>query len=167
MSNRLQRLKYFKLLVGELKEYLADESCLQATLQIMSTIRFQIKSGRTIGRQGGSLRWTVHIGMLICELLVNGTPPSSIPDNIQTISAALTVSEVNELPSLDYVCKCFIFMKSLNGVIASCRIVKAENWHQIFTDGTTQRQIKFQNLAIGLMTDGNFESVIASSCIFL
>ena len=67
MSNRLQRSKDLKLLVGELKEELADESHPRESIQIMSTILLQIKRERNIGRRGGSLRWTVHIIMLICE----------------------------------------------------------------------------------------------------
>ena len=37
-------------------------------------------------RHGGSKQWQVWVVQLICELLVNGTPPSSVPDNIQTMS---------------------------------------------------------------------------------
>ena len=83
------------------------------------------------------------------------------------MSAALTVSEVNELPLLDYERKCCIFFQNLNDMLAPWRLQKAENLQQIFTDGTTRRQIVFHNLVIGLMTDGGFESVIASSFIFL
>ena len=128
----------------------------------MSTIRLLINCEITIGRLGGSLRWPVHIVMLICELLVNGTPPSIITANIKTMSAALTGSEVNELPSLEYVYKFHVVVQNLNDVLAACRLGKSENWHHIFTDGTTRRQITFQNLVIGLMTDGHFESVISS-----
>ena len=56
MSNMLKRLKNLKLLVGELKGELADESNLQETLQRMSTTRLQIKREINIGRQGGSLQ---------------------------------------------------------------------------------------------------------------
>ena len=76
-------MKDLKLLVGELKEELADESHLLETLQRMSTTRLKIKRERTTGRQGRSLRWLVHIVMLICEILVNETSPTAIPDNIQ------------------------------------------------------------------------------------
>ena len=161
----LQRLKDSKLLVGELKEETKDESHLLEALQRMITIRLKIKRERTIGRQGGSLWWTVHIVMLICELLLNGTPPSDITANTKTMSAALNGSEVNEIPSLDYVCKCRVVVKNLNDMLATCRPGKTDNWHQIFTDGTTRSQITSQNLVIGLMADGNFESVIASSSV--
>ena len=139
ISNRLQRLKDLKLLVGELKEKLADESHPQETLQRMSTICLQIKRERTIGRQGVSLQWPVHIVMLICELLVNGTPPYSIPTNIQTMSANITGSEVNDLPSLDYVHKCRVVMQNINDKLSACSLVNSWNWHQIFTDVTTRR----------------------------
>ena len=49
MSNRLQRLKYLKFLVGEVKEELADESNIRITLQRMSTILLKIKRERIIG----------------------------------------------------------------------------------------------------------------------
>ena len=93
----------------------------------MSTIRFQINLERTIRYQGGSLRWPVHIVMLICEILVNGNPPSAIPYNIQTMSAALTVSEVNYPQSLDYERKCCIVVQNINNILAACGLVKSEN----------------------------------------
>ena len=128
----------------------------------MSTIRLLINCEITIGRLGGSLRWPVHTIILICEFLVNGTPPSAIPANTQTMSAALTGSETNEISSLDYVRKCRVIVQNLNDMLAACIRGKADNWHQILTDGTTRRQITFQNLVIGLITDGYIESVIAS-----
>ena len=133
----------------------------------MSTIRLKIKRERNIGRQRGSLRWPLHIVMLICEPLVNVTTTYAIPDNIQKTSNTLTGSEADEITSLDYVRKCRVFMQSLNGMLAAYILGKADNWHHIFTNGTTRRQITFQNLVICFMTDVDFESVISSSCIFL
>ena len=89
------------------------------TVQRMSTIRLQIKRDRTIGRQRGSLRWPFHIVMLICELVDNGNPPSTIPDNIQTMYAALTAIEVNDITSLDYVRKCCVFVQNINDMLAT------------------------------------------------
>ena len=63
--------------------------------------------------------------MLICDILVNGTPPSAIIANIQTISAALTVSELNELPPLYYVRKCRVAVHSLNYMLADFILGKA------------------------------------------
>ena len=55
LSNRLQRLKYLKLIVGELKEELSDEFHLLETLQIMSTIHLKINLERIIGHRRRSL----------------------------------------------------------------------------------------------------------------
>ena len=55
MSNKLQRLKELKFLVGELKKDIADEYQLKETLQIMSTICLQIKREKNIGREEGYL----------------------------------------------------------------------------------------------------------------
>ena len=160
-------LNDLKLLVGKLTEELADEYHLREALQIMSTICLQIKRERSIERPRGSLQWPVYIVMLICDLLVNATPPSANPANIQTMSAALAVCEVIEIPSLYYVRKCCVVINYLNDMLAACRLGKADNGHQISTDGTTWRQITFQKLMIGLMKDGDFELVISSLCIFL
>ena len=59
-----------------------------------------IKRERQVGRLGVSRNWTVHIVLFTCEILVNGTPPSAVPTNILTVSAALTGTEACELPSI-------------------------------------------------------------------
>jgi len=41
------------------------------------------------------------------------------------------------------------------------------SWHQAFTDGTTRRQIAFQNLVIALLEDGNLDPVIVSSSMYV
>ena len=72
---------------------------------------------------------------------MNATPLSAITSNIQTMSAALSGYEVNELPALDYVRKCCVVVQYLNDMLAACRLGKADNGHQIFTDETTWRKI--------------------------
>ena len=53
---------------------------------------------------------------------MNGNPNSVIPSNIQTISAALTGSEVNEIPSLEYVHKCRVVVQNINDMLDDCRL---------------------------------------------
>ena len=48
----------------------------------MKVSRRELKKKRKTGRRGGGAQWEVWVVQLICELLVNGTPPSAIPDNI-------------------------------------------------------------------------------------
>ena len=105
--------------------------------------------------------------ILICELLVNGTPPSAISANIQTTSAAFTGAEASELPSVSFIRHCRTVLQNLNETLAALRLGNADNWHQLFTNGTTRRQIAFQNLVIALMEDGKLDPVIVSSCMIL
>ena len=167
--------------LGKLRDDLADESnarasadanadeekALREKLERMRVIRTEIKKEKPIGRKGGGHRWPVHVVLLVCELLVSGTPPSAVPGSIQSSSVAFTGAEAKELPTVDFVRKCRTVVENLNLMLGGLRLGKAPTWHQIFTDGTTRRQIASQNLVIGLMENGEFDSVIASSCIYL
>lgn len=53
----------------------------------------------------------------------------------------------------------------MNEALAALRLGTAETWHQLFTDGTSRRQIAFQNLVIALMENGKLDPVIVSSCM--
>ena len=146
---------------------LADESHEREALERMQTIKLEIKRQRLVGRQGGSGKWSVHIVMLICKLLVNSTPPSAVPANIQTASAAFTGAEARKFPSIDFVRKCRIVLQNLNKTLVALRLGNTSTWRQFFNDGTTQRQIAFQNLVIALREDGKLDPVIVSSCMIL
>ena len=106
-SNRLSLLKNIRLQVHELKDQLADESKQRYALERLQTIQLQIKKERPIGRRGGASRWPVHVVLLICELLVNGTPPTVVRKNIQTTSAFFTGKETSESPpSVNFIRGC-------------------------------------------------------------
>ena len=150
-SKRLSMLKELKCSLNNTKDMLADESHQREALERMQTIKLEIKNERAVGRRGGSGKWPVHIVLLICELLVNGTPPSAVPATIQTTSAAFTGAEANELPTVNCVRQCCTVLQTLNETLSALRLGKADTWHQLFTDGTTCRQIAFQNLVIALM----------------
>jgi len=166
-KHRLSMLKELKSQLHEAKDMLADESHQREALERMQTIKLEIKRQRSVGRRGGSGKWPVHVILLICELLANGTPPSAIPANIQTTSAALTGAEATELPSIIFLRQCRTLLQTLNETLSSLRLGNADTWHQLFTDGTTRRQIAFQNLVIALMVDGKLDPVIVSSCMIL
>ena len=166
-SKRLSMLKDLKCQLNDAKDLLADESHQREALERMQTIKLEIKKQQTVGRRGGSAKWPVHIVLLICELLVNGTPPSAVPATIQTTSAAFTGAETSELPSVSFVRQCRTVLQSLNETLSALRLGNATTWHQLFTDGTTRHQMAFQNLVIGLMEDGKLDPVIVSSCMVL
>ena len=166
-KKRLTMLKGLKSQLQEAKDMLADESHQRKALERMQTIKLEIKRQRSVGRHGGSRKWPVHVVLLICELLVGGTPPSAIPANIQTMSAAFTGAEATELPSINFVRQCRTVLQNINETLSALRLGQADTWHQLFTDGTTRRQIAFQNLVIALMVDGKLDPVIVSSCMIL
>ncbi|KAL7553861.1 hypothetical protein ACHAWF_017485 [Thalassiosira exigua] len=44
-------------------------------------------------------------------------------------------------------------VENLNHLSAGMRLGNADKWHQLFTNGTSRRQLEFQNLVIALMED--------------
>ena len=68
---------------------------------------------------------------------------------------------------MNFVRECRVVLQNLNETLSAFRLGTAESWHQAFTDGTTRRQIAFQNLVIALMEDGDLDPVIVSSCMFV
>ena len=104
---------------------------------------------------------------MICELLVNGTPPSAISLNLQTLYETLYAEEPSHTPSLSYVRHCRTLIQIIGKTITAYKLAYGDNWKQIFFDATTRRQVPFQALIIGLMSDGVLDPVIVSSCIFM
>ena len=105
--------------------------------------------------------------MLVCELLCNGVPPACVRETLQTTLAYFTGSVVTELPSVSYVRECRTVPQIFNDLLRAYKLGMNATWKQLCTDGTTRRQIGFQSLVIGLLTEKGFASVIASSCIFM
>ncbi len=52
-------------------------------------------------------------------------------------------------------------------MLAAFTLGKTKKWWQVFNDGISRRQIAFQNLVIGIENGDKFQSVIASSLIYL
>ena len=125
-SRRLALLREMKVALNECSDELAAESQSRNTLERMQTIQLQIKRERAVGRRGGGSKWPVHIVLLICELLVAGTPPSAVPGNLQATSAYFTGSEASELPRVGFVRHCRVVVQSLNETMAALRLGKAD-----------------------------------------
>ena len=150
-----------------MKDDLADKSHLCKNLEKMGIIFRGIKKERLIGRCGGQSHWPLHICMLVCELLCNIVPPACVREKLQTTLTYFTGSVVTKLPYVSYVRDCRTVLQILNDHLGAYKLGMNATWKQLCTDGTTRRQIGFQSLMIGLLTEKSFESVIASSCIFM
>ena len=168
-SRRLEVVRELRVRVTVLNESLADESHQRVALERLCALRIDIKRERVVGRNGngGTGRWPVRIVLLICELLVNGTAPRAVPANIRSVSETITGQPIAHSPSVNFVRQCRVVVQNLNEMLAAFCLGHAKKWRQIFTDGTSRRQVAFQNLVIGVLNGDEFESIIASSCIFL
>jgi hypothetical protein len=109
------------------------------------------------GRRGSSL-WPLYVWELILEQLVNGTPPSSVNDNIilhvRKFSPSTTIKE---LPSIWTIWRARTVLLVVCQCIATYRLAKADRWEQLFTDATGRRQVNFQNLVISIEEDELFQ----------
>ncbi len=134
-------------------------------------LRKEWETEREAGRTGGSCRWPLWVVELICELLVNGTPPSAIPANIGTMYQTLYGREPDEpLPSDNFVRECRVVVEVIGETIAAIKLSAAENWDQLWFDATTCRQTSFTAIIIGLLNGNEFadiDPVVVSSCVFM
>jgi hypothetical protein len=105
-------------------------------------------------RRGGARQWPIWVVQLIFELLVNGTAPSAIPANIQTMYETLYGETPSDVPSVNFVCQCRVVVEVIGETITALKLAAAENWDALWTDSTTRRQIPFAALVIGLLGDG-------------
>jgi len=118
---------------------------------------------------GGGRQWPPWVVQLICELLITGTPPSAIPQIIQTFCETLLQEKPKELPSVNFVEECRVIMEVIGKTIVAIKLAHAPKWDQLWYDGTTRRQIPFRALIIGMLAGDNnmIDPVVVSSCIFM
>ena len=91
------------------------------------------------------------------EQLINGTPPSSVNENIFAMLKTFSPSiEIKELPSIWTIRRARTVLLVIVQVLATYRIGKANKWVQLFTDGTSRRQNAFQDLIISIEEDDMF-----------
>lgn len=110
------------------------------------------------GSRGRS--WPLFIWELIIEQIVNGTPPSSVNSNIVSMLQTFSPStKISELPSIWTIRRARTVLLVIVQTLASYRIAKANKWEQLFTDGTSRRQVSFQDLIISIEEDELFKYV--------
>ncbi len=99
----------------------------------------------------------------------HGTPPSAIPQIIQTFCETLLQEKPKELPSINFVRKCRVIMEVIGETIVAIKLAHTPKWDQLWYNGTTRRQIPFGALIIGMLAGENnmIDPVVVSSCIFM
>ena len=100
------------------------------------------------------MKWPLYVWDLIITEIVNGTPPTAIPDNI--VSRIRTFSPntvIKELPSKWTVrCALSVIYVIVQTLAAYC-LGQSHKWRQAFIDGTRRRQVAMQNLLIDIDED--------------
>jgi hypothetical protein len=91
---------------------------------------------------------------IIMEQLINGTPPSSVNENI--FAMLKTFSPSIEIKELRTIRRARTVLLVIVQVLATYRIGKANKWVQLFTDGTSRHQNAFQDLIISIEEDDMF-----------
>ena len=74
---------------------------------------------------------------------------------------------VKVVPSVSWIRRCRTILRIIGETLASYRLAKAEDWKQLFTDGTSRRQSAIQNLIIGIKEDNMLQNIVLSSSIIL
>jgi hypothetical protein len=166
-TNRMNKITELRKESSQLKDNLARVMKEMASNLVMTdtvTSPSQIELKR-VGRGG---KWQPWVIQYICELLVIGTPPASIPSIISSSYQTYYGKEPEDIPQISFVRQCRVIVQVIGETIAAIKLASAEKWDQLWTDATTRRQCPFQALIIGLMdTEKNLDPVIVSSCIFL
>ena len=142
-----------------------EEEC-QTPCVVGGSKIFQFKKERKIGQRGGSSKWPIPVVQIVIEQSVNGSPPTSIRCNIVSFAAlAIPNSNITELPGLSFIRECRVAINIIGETLTAYRLAKATKWEQVFTDGTSRRQISLQNLVIALLDDEIMKPLILSSSI--
>ena len=147
--HRLHKLRIAKGKEKRLRDTLEDDRLPKKHTGISGNFSQRVIQWEAeVGRHGGARRWLIWIVQLICELLVDGAPPSSIPGIIRTTYSTYNKKEPNNLPSVNFVRQCRVIVQIIGETLAAIKLARVEEWSQMFTDSTTRRQISFQNLII-------------------
>ena len=122
----------------------------------------------TSGR--GGKKWPRGIVLLIIELLVNGTAPSAILDDLRLTYATLLNRKPKEVPSVDFCRKCRTVCDQFNEAMVGILLAR-RGWKTLHTDEKSCRQTPFQTMTIGTIDEEDEEdelrNILVSSCIFM
>lgn len=77
----------------------------------------------------------------------------------------LGVPIIEELPSLRFMRNCRTVSLHLTKTLATFEIARQDSFTQLFTDGTSRRQTKFQNIVVGILTPAGYHRVALDGCV--
>lgn len=102
------------------------------------------------------------------EMLCNGTPPHSVCGNTVSLTKATRGNaETKEPPSTTHIQGLRTRTSAIAATLVAHVLGKEKKWAQPFTDGTSWRQVAFQNLIVGALEDDKLCLLVSSSAIVL
>ena len=114
--------------------------------------------GKVCEGNRGNLHWPLYVWELILEQIANGTPPSCINGNFVTMIKIFSLTtQICDLPSIWTIRRAQTVLLVIVQTLATYRSAKADKWEQLFTDGTSRRQVAFQNLVVSIEEDDLFK----------
>ena len=157
-------LQYKQQLAIQHDEIIALEEKLDTVLKELNEANAAVPIkvfGKACEGNRGNLRWPLYVWELILEQIVNGTPPSCINNNIVTMIKIFSpTTQIHDLPSIWTIRRAQTVLLVIVQTLATYRIAKADKWEQLFTDGTSRRQVAFQNLVVSIEEDDLFKQVL-------
>ena len=150
----------------EMDQALSDDR-LEKAVEEASTPEFVFEMERYGIR---SKRWSLRIIQLILELLVAGTPPSSINASIVAFVKNLAPHvkvKINHLPSIWFIRRCRSVLLIVCQLLAAHRLANSPKCGAMHSDGTGRRQTEIVNLVISAFQEGDpsFVPIVFSASI--
>ena len=123
---------------------------------------------RQLIKKGGGYICQTWIQHLILEIMINGILSSTIrPNIISQVSLIPPDIVINNLPSEMYIRQYRTVIRIIGETLTAYRGARASMWQHLFTDGTSRRQIAFQNLIISITENDDLRPLTLSSTIIL
>jgi hypothetical protein len=129
----------YTYLLEDFNEITADPKC---------SMQREWDDEETARKNGSKQQWPPWVVQLTFKLLLTGTPPSAIPQTIQTLCETLLWEKPKELPSVNFVRECHVIVEVIRETVVAIKLAHAPKWDQLWYDGTTCRHIPFGALVI-------------------
>ena len=128
LKRKTDRLNEAVERITELREVIEEDSYSPKQKTESNTNQKEVRKVREGGKHGGNAKWPLWMLQLVLELLVNGTPPSSIPANIVSHVAIMNPNTtVKEVPSVSWICRYRTILYIIGETLVSYRLAKAED----------------------------------------
>ena len=115
------------------------------------------------------MRWPLWVVKVVCELLIIGAMPSTIPKIIVTLYEQLTGELPDEVPSLAFIRQTRLVVQYLGQFLVADKLARRKTWDQVGKDATTRRHVTILAMVVNLVSEdaGIPETVIVSSGIVM